>query len=165
METKKAIDPVEKAKELEKERMRSKLKFALHLDQTMSHYERFYREDIKEAEVELSKAKASDNYPNRKAKAETVKFHKEYLERLKKSVLKFKKVNYGLQEVMEENMQEESVDRLQGVADIVDTIIDGLFNPDTNLEMGILLTMFDQGVLDETIEKVKKEQLNIKSNE
>jgi hypothetical protein len=66
---------------------------------------------------------------------------------------------------MEDNMQEESVDRLQGVADIVDTIIDGLFNPDTNLEMGILLTMFDQGVLDETIEKVKKEQLNIKSNE
>lgn len=135
--------------------MRNKLKFALYLDQTMSHYEGFYREDIKDAEMEVERAKNIQG--NRKLRSDAVKLAKGHLGKLKSSIKNFKNTNYKLHDLIKANMQEESTDRLEGIADLIDQIVDNLFDPEVNLEISVLLTMYNEGLLDEAIEAGKKE--------
>jgi len=143
---------VSKSKEIE----RYKLKFIMHLDQAMANYEGFYREDLDEQVNKLDEIKGSDGFKNRKEKSEAFKFQKDKVKAMRKSIKNYKNINYKLLDIVNSNMGESSTDRLEGVGEVIDNIVNELFDNEKNLDMSILLTAYFQGELNDVLTKIKK---------
>lgn len=133
--------------------LRDRILFAIHLDQAMSHYEGFYRESLEEEKERL--IAIGKDYKRKERKAYEKKVDK-MIKDENKNVSKFLKDNYRYLEQIENNMTEDSQDRLENLCVKVGELMELLMNNAHNEDINILLSLYKEGKLTPFLDKVKE---------